>query len=182
MPARRLIPLLAAAALLAPAATATAQDPTTLVVVETADVRAAPDTAQVGATIRRADRSAAAARRRVERALATKLRRLAALGVPRADIRTEAIESFRSRRKGRTTYRASTSLRIRTTDLDRLPAILGALAGADLSGPEFSISDSTAARAEATQLALQRARRRADAAAAALGLRVDRDPQGRPEP
>ena len=159
-------------ALLAPAAPAAAQDPTTLVVVETADVRATPDTAEVGATIRRADRSAAAARRRVERALAAKLRRLAALGVPRTDIRTESISSFRTRRHGRTVYRASTSLRIRTTDIARLPGILRALGGADLDGPEFSVSDSTVARQDATRLALERARRRADAAAAALGLRV----------
>ena len=99
-------------------------------------------------------------------------RRLAALGVPRTDIRTESISSFRTRRHGRTVYRASTSLRIRTTDLARLPAILRALGGADLDGPEFSISDSTVARQEATRLALERARRRADAAATALGLRV----------
>ena len=172
MSARRLIPLLATVALLAPAAPAAAQDPTTLVVVETADVRATPDTAEVSAAIRRADRTAARARRRVERALTAKLRRLAALGVPRTDIRTESISSFRTRRHGRTVYRASTSLRIRTTDLARLPAILRALGGADLDGPEFSISDSTVARQEATRLALERARRRADAAATALGLRV----------
>ena len=135
MSARRLIPLLAAVALLAPAAPAAAQDPTTLVVVETADVRATPDTAEVGAAIRRADRSAARARRRVERALAAKLRRLAALGVPRADVRTESISSFRTRRNGRTVYRASTSLRIRTTDLARLPAILPRSGAPTSTGP-----------------------------------------------
>ncbi len=169
---RVLIPLIAAAALLAPAAPAVAQDPTTLVVVESADLRATPDTAEVGAFIRRTERSAAAARRGVERSLAAKLRRLAALGVPRTDIRTDEIASTRGRRHRRNFYRAFTSLRIRTTDLAKLPGILRALGGADLDGPEFSISDDTAARQDATQLALQRARRRADAAAAALGLRI----------
>jgi len=167
-----LIPLIAAAALLAPVASAAAQDPTTLVMVETADICATPDTAAVGADIRRADTTAARARRRVERALSVKLRRLAALGVPRTDIRTESIQSSRTRRHGRTVHRAATSLRIRTTDLAKLPAILRALGGADLDGLEFSLSDDTAARQDSTRLALERARRRADAAAATLGLRV----------
>lgn len=169
---RILLPLLAAAALLAPVAPAAAQDPTTLVVVETAHLRATPDTAEVSAGIRRTERSAAVARRGVERSLAAKLRRLAALGVPRTDVRTEQIASERGRRHGRAFYRAFTSLRIRTTDLAKLPGILRALGGADLDGPEFSISDDSAARQDATRLALQRARRRADAAAATLGLRV----------
>ena len=172
MSARRLVPLLAVAALLAPAASASAQDPSTLVVVETAEVRATPDTATVGASIRRLAARASVARRRVERSLAAKLRRLAALGVPRTDIRTESIASFRTRSRGRTYFRAATSLRIRTTDLAALDRILGALGGADLSGPEFSVSDSTVARQEATRLALERARRRADAAAAAIGRRI----------
>ena len=172
MSARRLALLLAGAALLAPAAPAAAQSPTTLVVIETAEVRATPDTAIVSASIRRVAGRAAVARRRVERSLAVKLRALAALGVTRTDIRTDEISSFRIRSRGRTLFRAATSLRIRTTDLPRLERILGALGGADLEGPEFSVSDSTAARQEATRVALDRARRRADAAAAAVGLRV----------
>ena len=100
--------------------------------------------------------------------------RLDALGVPRASVRTEAIESYRTRRKGRVRHVAVTSLRIRTQDLDRLGELVGALRGTNVDGPEFAVTDSTAARQEATRIALARARTRADAAAAALGQRVVR--------
>ena len=169
---RLLAPLLAATALVVPAAPATAQEPTPLVVVELATVQAEPDAATVGAEIARAARSAAIARRRVERRVATVLRSLDALGVDRADVRTDAVRSYRTRRRGRVRYVATTSLQVRTTELGKLSRILGAFGGASISGPEFEVSDSTAAREEATRIALQRARRRADAAAAALGLRV----------
>jgi uncharacterized protein YggE len=168
---RRLAPLLLAAAL-APAAPAAAQDPTTLVVVETAFVRATPDTATVGAEITRRARTPAVARRAVERRVQEVLRNLDALGVPRADVQTAAIRTYRTRRRGKVRHVASTSLRIRTTDLDLLERILGALGGASIEGPEFDVSDSTAARQEATAIALGRARRRADAAAGAVGMRV----------
>lgn len=168
---RPLIPLVASAALLA-AAPAAAQAPTELVVAEVATVRVEPDTAVVGARIARAARSAVVARRRVERRVSTVVRELSQAGVQPADLRTEEVSSYRTRRRGRVRYVASTTLRVRTTDLDRLGAIIAAFGGAQISGPEFEVSDDTAARQEATRLALERARRRADAAAAALGLRV----------
>ncbi len=171
MPARLLVPLIVGAALIA-AAPAAAQEPTELVVVEVANVRVAPDTATVGGRISRQARSAAVARRRVERRVAEVLRNLDALGVPRADIRTGDVESFRTRRRGKLRHVASSSLFVRTTDLERLGRIVAAFGGADISGPEFEVTDDTAARQEATRIALERARRRADAAAAALGQRV----------
>jgi uncharacterized protein YggE len=100
------------------------------------------------------------------------LRNLDALGVPRAEIRTGDVESFRTRRRGKPRHVASSSLFVRTTDLERLGRIVAAFGGADISGPEFEVTDDTAARQEATRIALERARRRADAAAAALGQRV----------
>ena len=169
---RRVFPLLLATFVLAPAVPAAAQEPTQLVVVEVATVRAAPDTATVAAEITRRARSAAAARRRVERRVAAVLSKLDALGVPRAEVRTRAVNSFRTRRRGRVRHHASTSLEVRTTDLAKLSQILAAFGGENISGPEFEVSDPTAARQEATAIALQRARARAEAAAAALGLRV----------
>ena len=50
---RRVFPLLLATLVLAPAVPAAAQDPTELVVVEVATVRAVPDTATVAAEISR---------------------------------------------------------------------------------------------------------------------------------
>ena len=168
---RRLAPLSVATALLATAAPAGAQEPTPLVVVEVATVRAAPDTATVRGEIARAARSVAIARRRVERRVATVLRNLDALGVQREDVRTE-LNSYRTRSKGRVRYVATTTVQVRTTELEQLGRIFRAFGGASISGPEFEVSDSTAAREAATRIALQRTRRRADAAAAALGMRV----------
>src|SRR5215216_3883088 len=150
MPLRRLAPLLAVTLLLAPASQAAAQEPTPLVVVEVASVPAVPDTATVAAVLRALD----------------------VLGVPRADVQTRSVGSFRTRRRGRVRHYASTTLEVRTTDLDKLPQILAAFGGASIDGPEFDVSDSTAARQEATRIALQRARARAEAAAAALGMRI----------
>jgi uncharacterized protein YggE len=172
MSLRRLALSAVLTALLVPAAPAAAQEPTQLVVVEVATVRVAPDTATVGGRISRQARSVAVARRRVERRVAEVLRNLDALGVPRADIRTAGLESFRTRRRGKVRHVATSSLLVRTTDLDRLGQIVAAFGGADISGPEFEVTDDTAARQEATRIALERARRRADAAAAALGQRV----------
>ena len=169
---RRLSPVLVAAVLPATAAPAAAQEPTPLVVVEVASVRAAPDTATVVGEINRVARSARVARRRVERRVARVLRNLDALGVARADVQTNSVSSFRTRRRGRVRHHASTSLSVRTTELEKLDEILAAFGGESIGGPEFEVSDSTAARQEATRIALERARRRADAAAAALGLRV----------
>ncbi len=168
----RLAPLLAATVVLAPAAPAAAQEPTPLVVVEIATVRATPDTATVTGEITRRARSARVARRRVERRVVAVLSQLDALGVARADVRTSSVNSFRTRRRGRVRHHASTSLEVRTTELAKLGQILAAFGDASISGPEFEVSDTTAARQEATRIALQRARARADAAAAALGLRV----------
>lgn len=172
MPLRCPAPLLVLIALLAPASPAAAQDPTPLVVVEVASVLATPDTATVAAEISRTARSAATARRRVERRVAVVLSALDALGVPRADVRTSSVGSFRTRRRGRVRHHASTTLEVRTTDLAKLPQILAAFGDANIDGPEFDVSDTTAARQEATRIALQRARARAEAAAAALGMRI----------
>ena len=168
---RPLVPLILAASLLA-AAPAAAQDPTQLVVIEVAQVRVEPDTASVAAQISRTARSPAVARSRVERRVAAVLRGLVALGIPEADLRTSSVSSFRSRRRGRVRHHAATTLTIRVTNLDLLERVLGSLGGADIEGPEFSVSDETAPRQEATRIALDRARRRADDAAAAIGQRV----------
>ena len=150
--------------------------------VETATVRAAPTPPRSGATVTRRARTPGRARALVERKVAAVLRALDALGVPRASVRTEAIESYRTRRKGRVRHVAVTSLRIRTQDLDRLGELVGALRGTNLDGPAFAVTDSTAARQEATRIALARARTRADAAAAALGPARRPHPHRRPEP
>ena len=104
-------------------------------------MRAAPDAATVSGEIRRRAGSAAAARRLVERRVAEVLRNLDALGVARADVRTDSVRSFTTRRRGRVRHYASTSLVVRTTDLALLERILGAFGGASI--PEFAYDSST---------------------------------------
>lgn len=66
---------------------------------------------------------------------------------------------------------------IRIRDLERAPALLGALfeAGAtDVRGPQFTLQDPTPARRLAEKAAVSEARSKADNLAAALGKRVGR--------
>ena len=101
MSPRRLALTAVLTALLVPAAPAAAQEPTQLVVVEVATVRVAPDTATVGAHLSREARSAAVARRRVERRVAAVLCNLDATSSgsagssPRSAARTSAVRSSR---------------------------------------------------------------------------------------
>lgn len=163
---------LAAVAVLAPAAPAAAQEPTELLVVESASVRVAPDTADLYASIQRRARTPVAARRLVERRLDAVLARLVATGLPREEVQTERIASYRTRREGRVRHVATTTLSIRTTRLELLGAVVGALRGTSIDGPEFSVADPSVATREATRIALARARARADDAATAMGMRV----------
>jgi len=107
------------------------------------------------------------------------LARLAALGIARADVQTPAVElrriTVRSRGRRLVRYEAASLVEVRTGRIGLVDDILAAAtsSGATLvSGPEFSVQDDTEARLAATRTALERARRRADAAAAVLGLRV----------
>lgn len=75
----------------------------------------------------------------------------------------------------RVRYVARNQLTVRTTLLEAVGPIfdVATRAGAtDFSGPRFTIVNRTPARADATSAAVADARRRADAAAGALGLRV----------
>jgi uncharacterized protein len=190
--------LLAAALLLAPAGlalaapAALAQEPATIAADGAGVVRVAPDQARFQVSVRRTARTAAVARTDVRRRVDRVVRALAARGVPRDAIATEyaAIERERVRtgrpRKVRIRYRAQTSLTVLTDQVNRLGRLFDAVAaaGGDVSGPEFSFADPSRGTAEAARAALADARRRADDAAAALGLRVgavvsvDLDPEG----
>ena len=172
--ARRSLPAVLAvvAAVLAAAAPAAAQDPATLTIVETATVRATPDAAELGAAVDRGARTEAAARRKVERRLRGLVAALQEIGLPAEAIRTGSFETYTIRRKGRRTSHALRRVAIRVDDLTRLEPVVAALGGAIEGEIDFIVSDPTEERAAATAIALQRARTRADAAAAALGMRV----------
>ena len=70
------------AAVLAAAVPASAQDPTTLTIVETATVRATPDAAELDAAVERRARTVPAARRKVERRVRGLLAELSVAPLP----------------------------------------------------------------------------------------------------
>jgi uncharacterized protein YggE len=162
-------------------ATAAAEDaPPTLAAVGEAHVLRTPDQATLYVTVLELRATSAAARRAANRKLARVRRTLRQRGVPAGDVQTDAVSVSRERvrRRGaptRTRYRAATQLELRTRDIAHLGALFDALADAgadDVSGPDFSFSDPSAAQIAATRRALADARRRADDAAAQVGSRI----------
>ena len=175
--------LVMGASWLARSATAAAQAPasgSTLAAVGEGHVFRTPDQARLSVIVIKLRSTSAAARGAANRQLAGIRRTLRRLGVPAGDVQTNAVSVSRERvrRRGqpaRTRYRAFTQLEVRTGDIAHLGALFDALAGAgadDVTGPDFSFSDPSAAQIVATRRALADARRRADDAAAQLGLRV----------
>ena len=178
---RPFLAAIAALFLAAPAA-AQAQEPTTLSVTGSGTVQVKPDLATVGISVRRVALTGEAARASVNRRTRQILSGLARRGIPRVEVQTSGISLSRQRlrplRKGgsrRVRFVALNALTVRTKRLGLLPGLFDTAtrAGAtDFRGPEFSIEDATPGRADATTAAVADARRRAEAAAAALGLRV----------
>lgn len=170
--------LLLSAALLAPAGALAAADDDTaslLAVSGNGQVFVVPDVANVSVDVHRVATTAAAARSSVATRTGAVLSVLDRLGVPRADVQTDQISLQRIQRKKRTLYEAAESITVRLVDTTLVAPVLdGATkAGADdFSGPSFTFSDPSAGRAQAEGAALTDARRRADAAAAAVGYTV----------
>lgn len=190
--------LLAAGSLFAAAATAPAQPlPTadgeaipTLTVGGEATVRVAPDRAMLtlGATAQ-AD-EAQAAQEQVNQVIQRALEAVTELGVPRDQIQTQQVmlhPVYSQRRPPRPMredepeapeivgYRASSVLEIRLQQLDRVGRVLTAAvdAGAnEVQGIRFDLQDQTPQEAEALQMAIERARQKAEAMAGALGLEL----------
>ena len=175
----------------APRAGAQAPAAPTLAVEGVGIVRLAPDEAQFVVMVQRTAATAAQARAAVRTRVDRAVRALVALGVERGAVRTEYAQLTRERvrtgrpRRVRVRFRAETALAVRTDQVRRLGPLFDAVtgAGADVSGPDFTFADPSAGRAQAARAALADARRRADDAAAQLGLRVgsvlavDLDPQ-----
>lgn len=163
---------------LAAAPTARADDTTpTLSVVGQGTAFATPDTADVSASVTKTARTAGAAREDVARRTTALLAALDRLGVPRADVQTTSVSIMRTvrKRRPRVHYTAQSSIAVHLTDVALVGPALDALTAAradDVQGPSFGFSNPTAGRPQAEQAALADARARADAAAAAVGMRV----------
>ena len=170
---RHVLPLVAAAAAV-PAMAAdvqvTSQGPLVeLAVTET--VKAKPDTVEVSAGVTSEAPTAVAAMQANATAMDAVIARLKSLGVRADDIQTTGInlgaqydyEQGRGRPIFRA-YQASNRVSVKLRDIKRTGPVLDALVAAgatDIGGPNFSIDDDTAPRAQARKAAFEKAQAQA---------------------
>lgn len=180
---RYALPLVAVSALAAPVAAAEVQIASTGPVVEltvTESVEAQPDLATVSAGVTTQAATAVEAMRSNATAMTAVVERIKQLGVAERDIQTAGINlgaqydyDQASRRQVFRGYQASNRVSVRLRDIARTGEVLDALVAAgatDLGGPDWSIDDDTAARAQARRQALETARAQALEYARASGF------------
>lgn len=164
------------ASLAAPAAAQEQQEPTPLSVTGRGVVDARPDRAEVTYVIQRFARTREGARSVVARRSRLVLRRLQAIGVDPLGIRLSNVNVSRRslRRKLDKPFVASATVAARTdrVTLSGRMLDLGPRAGVETRGPDYDLVDDLAAREQATVRAVEAARRRAEAVARGLGMRI----------
>lgn len=151
-----------------------------IVVSANAEVQVAPDRAHLSVAVESRGRTAAEAasvNARTQTAVLDAVRRA---GIPAAQLQTTALsvmpEYEYPREGGRPTvvgYQARNSVEVEVRDLSVIGAVLDAVlaAGAtNVAGPRFAISDGSAARRAALELAVRKAHADAEAIAAAAGV------------
>ena len=168
------IPILAAAALGAPAAAAdvqiAAQGPVVeLTVSET--VKAKPDIATVSSGVTTEAKSAVEAMRLNAAQMDSVIKRIKSLGISSNDIQTTGISlgaqydyDQATRRQVFRGYQASNRVSVTLRDVKATGEVLDALVAAgetDINGPTFSLEDDSAPRAQARKAAFDEARTRA---------------------
>lgn len=159
-----------------------AQQPHGLSVTGHGEVRTAPDMATISIGVVTEDRSARAAAAANAQAAHATAAAMHSHGVADADIQTSdyGIEPLTTqptdtRRPTITGYRVTNTVRVRVRALDQLGSLIDAAstAGANvIYGVSFGLSDRSAAEDEALAAAIKNARRKADRAAAAAGVRI----------
>jgi uncharacterized protein YggE len=179
---RLVLPMLAAPLLAVPAAAAEIQITATGPVVELTvneSVEAEPDLVTLGAGVTTQARTAVEAMRSNAQQMSAVVERIKALGVPERDIQTTGINlgamydyNQAQQRQVFRGYQASNRVSVKLRAIDRTGEVLDALVAAgatDLSGPDWSIDDETAARAQARRQAMETARGQALEYARAAG-------------
>lgn len=179
---RLTLPLVAVAAIAAPAAAAEIQIAATGPVVELTvneNVEAEPDIVTVSAGVTTETSTAVEAMRTNAQAMSRVVERIKQLGVPERDIQTTGISlgaqydyDQSARRQVFRGYQASNRVSVKLRQIDRTGQVLDALVAAgatDLGGPDWSIDDDTAARAQARRQAMETARAQALEYARAAG-------------
>jgi uncharacterized protein YggE len=166
---RLFLPLLAASVLATPAAAAVEVTSTGPVVELTVNesVEAEPDVVTVSAGVTTQAPTAVEAMRANAQSMTAVIDRIKALGVPERDIQTTGINlgamfdyDQASRRQVFRGYQVSNRVSVKLHGIERTGEVLDALVAAgatDLGGPEWSIDDDTAARAQARRAALETA-------------------------
>lgn len=134
-------------------------------------VEAEPDIVTVGAGVTTQARTAVEAMRTNATAMTAVIDRIKALGVAERDIQTTGVNlgamydyNQQTQRQVFRGYQASNRVSVKLRDIQRTGEVLDALVAAgatDLSGPEWSIDDDTAARAQARRQAMETARAQA---------------------
>jgi len=176
------LPLLAASLLAAPAAAevqVTNNGPVVELTVNE-NVEAEPDLVTVSAGVTTQSRTAVEAMRANAQAMTAVIARIKALGVPERDIQTSGISlgaqydyNQATQRQVFRGYQASNRVSVKLRDIPRTGEVLDALVAAgatDLNGPDWSIDDDTAARAQARRQAIETARAQALEYARAAGF------------
>ena len=179
---RYVLPLLAASLLAAPAAAevqVTNNGPVVELTVHES-VEAEPDLVTVSAGVTTQARTAVEAMRANATQMTAVVARIKALGVPERDIQTSGISlgaqydyNQATQRQVFRGYQASNRVSVKLRDIPRTGEVLDALVAAgatDLGGPDWSIEDDAAARAQARRQALEAARAQALEYARAAGF------------
>lgn len=156
--------------------------PAGIVVAGEGTVRADPDIAQVSAGVQTRGSNAREAQDANTAAMTSVLARLKALGIAEDDIKTTGVSlnPVYEQRPNQTTnqitgYAASNTVMVTVRDIRRAGEILDAAitAGANVAGGvRFGIKDDEQYRRQAVDAAVKSARARADAIAAAAGVRI----------
>ena len=179
---RYALPLFVAAALAVPASAAEVQIQSQGPVVEltiTETVKARPDIATVSAGVTSNARTAVEAMRLNAQRMSSVVQRIQALGIAEEDVQTAGINlgaqydyDQANRQQVFRGYQASNRVSVTLRDIERTGEVLDALVAAgatDIGGPDFSMEDDTAARAQARRAALERARALASEYARSVG-------------
>jgi uncharacterized protein YggE len=178
---RYVLPVVAVSALAAPAA-AEVQLTSAGPIVELSvhqSVEAEPDLVTVGAGVTTQAPTAVEAMRANAEAMTAVVARIKALGIPERDIQTTGINlgaqydyDQENRRQVFRGYQVSNRVSVKLREVPRTGEVLDALVASgatDLSGPDFSIEDDTAARTQARKAAMESAQAQALEYARAAG-------------
>ncbi|AKH41925.1 hypothetical protein FHS61_002544 [Altererythrobacter atlanticus] len=164
---RTALPLAAAAMVAAPAAAAEIQIQANGPVVEMTvneNIEAEPDIANVSAGVSTRAQTAVAAMQQNAQAMSKVIARIKELGIADRDIQTSGINlgarydyDQQSREQVFRGYEASNRVSVKLRDIQKTGEVLDALVAAgatDLGGPDWSIEDDSAARAQAREQAM----------------------------